>query len=105
VAQRPSRPKPAGAARAQRGNRVAAWWCGRRGFAGGLGVACLARTPQGTDGSCAGHGGATGFSPETADGSGAKKWPSAAAFQGGDRALVAEEGVDESCSWRGGWQK
>jgi hypothetical protein len=33
---------------------------------------------------------------------GRKKWPSVAAFQGGDRALVAEEGVDESCSWRGG---
>jgi hypothetical protein len=31
-----------------------------------------------------------------------RKWPGAAAFQGGGGAPVAGEGVDESCNWRRG---
>jgi hypothetical protein len=48
-------------------------WCGRRGFAGGLGVTRAAGTPLGSDDGCARQGGAVGFSPETADGDGTEK--------------------------------
>jgi hypothetical protein len=67
--QRPSRPMPAGAACARCGLRAVA----TRGFLDGLGVACPAGTPQGSDSGCAEQGGAAGFSTETADGGGAEK--------------------------------
>jgi hypothetical protein len=82
--------------------RVAPRWRGRHGFTGGLGVAHPVGTPRGSDGGCVGQGEAAGFSPETASSGGRRKRPSAAAFRGGGRALVAGEGVDESCSWRRG---
>jgi hypothetical protein len=43
-------------------------WHGRPGLAHGQGVAQPVGTPQGSDGGCAGHGGAVGFSPKIADG-------------------------------------
>jgi hypothetical protein len=48
-------------------------WCGQRDLSGGLGAACPVGSPPESDGSCAGQGGTVGFSPETADGSGAEK--------------------------------
>jgi hypothetical protein len=44
-----------------------------RGLAGNLGVACPAGTPRGSDGGCAEHGGAVGFSPKMTGGGGAEK--------------------------------
>jgi hypothetical protein len=52
---------------------VTARWHGRRGFAGGLGVARPMGTPWGSDDGCAGQGGAAGLSPERTDGGGAEK--------------------------------
>jgi hypothetical protein len=77
---------------------VAAWWRGRRGFTGGLGIARPVGTSWGTDGDCVEQGGAAGLSPKTAGAVGWRKRPGAAAFQGSGGALVAAEGVDESCS-------
>jgi hypothetical protein len=61
VAPWPSRPKPAGAARALNATTCAATrWCGRRGFTGGLGLAHPVGTPRGSDSGGAGQGGASG---------------------------------------------
>jgi hypothetical protein len=66
-------------------------WCGQRDLSGGLGAACPVGSPPESDGSCARQGGTVGFSPETADGSGAEE----TVQRGGGGALVAGECVDE----------
>jgi hypothetical protein len=63
---------------------------GQPGLASGQGVARPTGTPRESDGGCAGKGGATWFSPETADGGGAEKM-----VRCGSGALVAGEGIDE----------
>jgi hypothetical protein len=117
TAQRPNRPMLAGAAHVP-GVVTVRWprtqWRGRRGLAGGLGVALPSGTPRGSDDGCAGQGGVAGFSSETAGGGGAEKmvrrggilrrsWSSGG--RGGHRRGPAAGGGDgggEARSKRGG---